>query len=178
MREILSADPDESVISKDLTSFKCRRDSDIERFLKEKAVPFEKAHKSRTYIVVKRESVGERELEILAYFSIALSSMKIKDTVSRTKRKKLCGIFEDRETPCYLIGQLAKNDPYRGDVQGKELVEYALGMFRTAHDLVGGRFVRVDCKNIPCLVDFYKVNGFRELQTDDKTGLLQLVRFI
>jgi hypothetical protein len=83
LREILSVDPDESVISKDLTSFKCRRDSDIETFLKEKAVPFEKAHKSRTYIVVKRRSVGDRELEILAYFSIALSSMKIKDTVSK-----------------------------------------------------------------------------------------------
>jgi hypothetical protein len=51
-------------------------------------------------------------------------------------------------------------------------------MFKIAHDLIGGRFVRVDCKNIPQLVEFYKANGFGELQTDDKTGLLQLVRFL
>ena len=178
LREILSADSDESGVSKDLSTFKCERDSDVERFLKEGAIPFEKAHKSRTYIVVRRDSARERELKILAYFSIALSNMKIRDTVSRSRRKRLSGIFEDSETPCYLIGQLAKNDTYEGDIQGKELIEYALSMFKIAHDLVGGRFVRVDCKNIPHLVEFYKANGFGELQTDDKTGLLQLVRFL
>ncbi len=178
LREILSADSDGSVVSKDLSSFKCGRDPDVEGFLKENAIPFEKAHKSRTYIVVNRESATQRELRILAYFSIALSNMKISDTVSKTTRRRLSGIFEDSETPCYLIGQLAKNDIYEGDIQGKELIEYALSMFKIAHDLVGGRFVRVDCKNIPHLVDFYKANGFGELQTDDKTGLLQLVRFL
>lgn len=161
-----------------MSSFRCRFDSDVERFIKEKAIPFEKAHRSRTYIVVNRESAAEKELEIMGYFSIALSNMKIKDTVSRSQRRKLSGIFEDRETPCYLIGQLAKNDPHREHIRGRELVEYALNLFRTAHDLVGGRFVRVDSKNTPCLVDFYQACGFRKLQTDAKTGLLQLVRFL
>lgn len=39
LREILSADSDESAVSKDFSTFKCERDSDVERFLKEDAIP-------------------------------------------------------------------------------------------------------------------------------------------
>lgn len=161
-----------------MSTFECKLDSDIEEFLRTKAIPFEKADKSRTYLIVKKKSAGEKELEILAYFSIALSNMDIQESVAKSQRRRLSGIFEDKVIPCYLIGQLAKNDPYSDEIEGNELIEYAMVMFKTVHDLVGGRFVRVDCKNIPCLVDFYKENGFRKLQTDDKTGLLQLVRFL
>lgn len=104
--------------------------------------------------------------------------MKIQKSVTKSQRRKLSGIFTDKVVPCYLIGQLAKNDPYSDEIEGNELVEYAMGMFKTVHDLVGGRFARVDCKDIAFLVDFYKENGFRKVQTDDKTGLLQLVRFL
>jgi len=178
LREILHVSQDDSRVSNDLSGFECKLDSDIERFLKTMAIPFEKAHKSRTYLVVKKASAGQKELEILAYFSVALSSMKIQKSVSKAQMRRLNGIFADDEVPCYLIGQLAKNDPYCEEINGKELIEYAMSIFKIGHDLVGGRFVRVDCRNIARLTDFYKQNGFRQLQMDGETGLLQFVRFI
>jgi len=161
-----------------LSTFRCRRDSDIEDFLRNKAIPFEKAHKGRTYLVVGKESAESKELRIQAYFSLALSNMRIQKGVSRTQRKRLNGIFADDLVPCFLIGQLARNDQHPEEIGGDEIVAHAMSICKMGHDLVGGRFVRVDCRDIPGLVDFYERNGFRRLQTDDKTGLLQLVRFI
>jgi hypothetical protein len=127
---------------------------------------------------VGKESAESKELQIQACFSLALSNMRVQKGVSRTQRRRLNGIFEDDLVPCFLIGQLARNDQYPEEIGGDEIVAHAMSICKMGHDLVGGRFVRVDCRDIPGLVDFYERNGFRRLQTDDKTGLLQLVRFI
>jgi hypothetical protein len=104
--------------------------------------------------------------------------MRIQKSVSRNQRRRLSGMFEDELVPCFLIGQLARDDRHADDIRGDEIVAHALSICRMGHDLVGGRFVRVDCRDICGLVDFYARNGFRRLQVDDRTGLLQMVRFL
>lgn len=70
-----------------------------------------------------------------------------------------------------------KNDRYRDKITGSELVDYAMNFLEKGHDLVGGRFVRVDCREDERLIRFYEENGFMRVQMDDEPGLLQMVRF-
>lgn len=115
----------------------------------------------------------------MAYFSVAIDHLSIGTETSKTMKRNLNGIFNEDRVPCYLIGQLARNDSCsRQLLSGEELLEYALDVLENAHDLVGGRFVRVDCKDRDSLLKFYQNNGFRSLPGRGRHGLCRLVRFI
>lgn len=86
-------------------------------------------------------------------------------------------MFPNDEIPCYLIGQLGKNDRYSGEIEGCELIDYAMNIIQIGHGAVGGRFVRVDVKRNDKLIRFYEENGFRHVQIDGESGLLQFARF-
>jgi hypothetical protein len=92
-------------------------------------------------------------------------------------RKRLNGIFMNDDVPCFLIGQLGKNDRYWDKIEGSELIDYAMNFLEKGHDLVGGRFVRVDCREDERLIRFYEENEFMRVQMNDESGLLQMVRF-
>jgi hypothetical protein len=145
--------------------------------LKERSIPFEKAHKSRTYLILEKRSSPEEGIAILAYISLALASFRIQKDVSNSMRKRLNGIFMNDDVPCFLIGQLGKNDRYWDKIEGSELIDYAMNFLEKGHDLVGGRFVRVDCREDERLIRFYEENEFMRVQMDDESGLLQMVRF-
>jgi len=174
---MLKTGTDLARIRRDLAGFKCARDSEIEVFLKESAIAFEKAHKSRTYLLIKRRSAGQKDLAILAYFSVAISRMRISKGVSRSKIRKLNGIGEKRDVPCYLVGQLGKNDYYSDEITGECLVRYAMSFLQNGHEQIGGRFVRVDCKDIKGLCRFYERNDFTSYQKETRSGLVQFVRY-
>ena len=162
-----------------MSSFKCSKDSDIQDFLCNNAIPFEKAHKSRTYIILDPASIEKEELDILAYFSVAIDHLLIREKVSKSFKKKLNGIFSDDRVPCYLVGQLARNDSFsKEDIHGEEILDYAFNVLMDAHDLVGGRFVRVDCKDCEQIKAFYVNNHFTLLPDKEDHGLCQLVKFL
>ena len=103
----------------------------------------------------------------------------IREGVTKTFRKKLNGIFNDDSVPCYLIGQLARSDSCPKEaLDGEEILNYALNVLLDAHELIGGRFVRVDAKECNGLLSFYKENGFRLLPDKEEHGYCQLVRFL
>ena len=141
------------------------------------AVPFEKAHKCRTYLIVDGGFGRKSEPDILGYVSVAISNMKVRPHISKTMKKKLDGIFQNDEVPCYLIGQLGKNDSHSLDIEGSELIEHAMDIIRIGHGAVGGRFVLIDAKRNDKLIRFYEENGFKKVQEDDTSSMIQLVRF-
>lgn len=145
--------------------------------MKERSIPFEKAHTSRTYLILEKKSSPDEGIAILAFISLALTSFSIQKDVSNSMRKRLNGIFMNDDVPCFLIGQLGKNDRYWDKITGSELIDYAMNFLQKGHDLVGGRFVRVDCREDERLIRFYEENGFMRVQMDDEPGLLQMVRF-
>jgi len=177
LKEVLAISHDEQPILNKLSEFDCRLDPDVERFLKVKAIPYEKAHKCRTYLIVDSRFEGGSGPRILAYVSVALSNLKVKEHVSKTMKKRLDGIFQNDEVPCYLIGQLGKNDRYSREIEGCELINYAMNIIRIGHKAVGGRFVRIDVKRNDKLIRFYEENGFRMVQEDDESDLIQFARF-
>lgn len=119
---------------------------------------------------------------ILGYFTLALGLMDISPSVSRTKQKKLAGLFFDKDTreqktPCYLIGQIGRDDRYGELVDGGFLIDAALVMAMMAREKVGGLFVRIDCARIDGLMRMYERLGFEWIQRNEANGLEELVQF-
>lgn len=86
-----------------------------------------------------------------------------------------------------LIGQLGKNyyNGYNDLISGDILLKLACDKVKEAQDILGGRFVFLECEDKPQLKDFYESNGFvcfakRNLEKDERernTGdyLLQML---
>lgn len=150
-----------------ISIFSCRNDIDIENFLKEKAILFEKLGKSRTFIIY-----NEEEFSILAYFTLSIQVLKIPQNLSNRKIMSLDGYSAKingekiTEIPAILIGQLAKNDLHKNDISGIELMNYCLSTVLDGQMRLGGRIIMLECYNKPYLVDFYKKFGFVKLEKD------------
>ena len=152
---------DEEKVKTLLNSFSCSKNLEVENFLKNSAILFEKLNKSRTYLIFKRGTT-----DILAYFTLTISILKIvDDDVSKKTLKKLDGISkEKREFPVYLIGQLGKNDKFWNEISGKEILEKAINLIYKANEIVGGRVILIETLNNEKPIKFYEENGFKILQ--------------
>ena len=162
-----------------VSTFLCSREPDVEDFLKTKAAKYEKTSKSRTYLIIDEESLMKKEIRIIAYFTLALKTLSIGSDVSKSKVKKLDGLFNKAtNVTAYLIGQLGKNDLYKSCITGKEIIDYAVNIIVKVHGLIGGRFILVECNDNEKLIKFYNDNSFVYLQKDIGNGLVQLIRFL
>ncbi|MCM1062828.1 MAG: hypothetical protein NC452_21515 [Eubacterium sp.] len=160
---------DNQNLMKLLSSFSCDKDKDVESFLHNRAIDFERLNKSRTYLLCDDEILDkEGRIIILGYFSLSLKVLDLSENLSNRKRKMLDGISAKlhgeviRSVPCYLIGQLAKNSniPNTISVSGAEMINCAMSIIRSAETVVGGRYVLIECHNNPKLLKFYTENSF------------------
>lgn len=175
-----------------LKEYKCELNNDVEYFLKEKAIEFSKQDISRTFIVMSQYQGKE---VIVGYFAIANKSTTIKKFIlSNTKRKKLLKYAEyDNENKGYtialpLIGQLGKNynNGYNKLITGDILLKFACDKIKETQDILGGRYVFLECEDNKKLKEFYEENGFecfgkRNLEKDERKRnsgeyLLQMLR--
>ncbi len=121
---------------------------------------------------------------MLAYFTIALQTLKIPAGMSANQIKNLDGIFARKgsellsEIPAFLIGQLGKNDMFCKQISGDEVIDYALSTLFRVQELIGGRVVFVECLDKPELIDFYTRNGFKVFRQDPGDKLLQMLRLL
>ena len=175
-----------------LSDYKCELNQDVEYFLKEKAIEFSKQDISRTYIVMSQYK--DKDV-IVGYFAITNKVTNIKKVkLSETKRKRLLKFaVYDKESKCYsialpLIGQLGKNyyNGYNSLISGDILLKLACDKIKEAQELLGGRFVFLECEDKNKLEEFYSNNVFvcfgkRNLEKDERTKnegeyLLQMLR--
>ena len=171
-----------------ISSFICPADPDIESFLNARAIKFENASKSRTYLIFDEEAAHTGELRLLAYFTIALHILIVPEGFSGNRVKKLDGFSSTirgkrlSEFPCYLIGQLGKNAVYPADlITGDVIMEYTLGVIGQASELAGGRIILIECRPIEYLIDFYRRNGFSYYDDEpdlDGNLMIQMIRLI
>lgn len=167
-----------------LSSFSCPKDIDIEKFIKERAIEFEKLGKSRTYLIFIEECFNVGKPIICGYFSLSLKSLQIPEKTSNRTRMKLDGFSSKKnnepikELTCYLIGQLSKNFAEElKDFSGSELLDYAFEKISHAQRYVGGRFVLVECHNDKKIINFYKNNGFEHFANIPDNGK-EMLQFI
>lgn len=118
-------------------------------------------------------------METLEYwhFSLALKSLKFDVSLSKTRIRKIDGLSNKIEdTSVYLLGQLAKNELYQKETDGKEILEgYVFPLVAQAVKYVGGRIILIECANKEKLISFYGNNGFVYLQDDE---YVQMIRFL
>lgn len=175
-----------------LKNYKCDLNKDVEYFLKEKAIEFSKQDISRTFIVM--SSYKNQEV-IVGYFAIANKTTIIKKVIlSNNKKKKIAKYAKyEAENKGYnialpLIGQLGKNynNDYNKLITGDVLLKLACDKVKEIQNLIGGRYVFLECEDKPYLKEFYESNGFeyfgkRSLEKDEKNKnsgeyLLQMLR--
>nr|DAQ69772.1 MAG TPA: hypothetical protein [Caudoviricetes sp.] len=175
-----------------LNDYKCELNHDVEYFLKEKAILFSKQDISRTFLVM-NEYQGKDV--IVGYFAITNKATTVKKfIISNTKRKKILRYAEyNNESKGYnialpLIGQLGKNynNGYNKLITGDILLKFACDKIKETQNILGGRYVFLECEDIDKLREFYEDNGFecfgkRNLEKDERDKnkgeyLLQMLR--
>ena len=184
---IYKLEPDPRLLQQILNTFSCGQDSDIASFLHSRAVEFERLSKARTYLIVDEISLKQGTFTILGYFSIALKTLSIPETLSNRARKELDGFSGKihgepiQNIPCYLIGQLARNSLTDAKtLPGNAIFGLAYGTIAAAVNLVGGRYLMIECRNIESLIRFYKNNLFTEIAriSDGTVPMVKMIRKI
>lgn len=175
---ILNSDTTEEELKTLLFSFECNSlshgASDVEDFLHNKAINFERMDMSRTYLVL---ATYKNEPYLAGYFAIAPKPLVIPKKqfqgISMSLRRKLMGFghktdMKNYECKGYLLGQLGKNYSQiakkANQVSGNDLLTLAYGKIKEAHSLVGGRVLHLECENHEKIKGFYQKNGFRQLE--------------
>jgi len=123
-----------------LSLFFCPKNSDVETFLRDKAITFEKASRARTYLILDEEALTDGKIDIIAYFTVSMKALNLREGISKNVRKHLDGLGNKQGSTfvVYLIGQLGKNDTYRSEIDGKELITRAIATIKEAYEIVGG----------------------------------------
>lgn len=162
-----------------LKSFKCNLNKDVEYFLHEKAIAFSKQGIAETFIVT---SLYKNRDVIVGYFATTNKSINIKRfSLSNSKRKRLLkfaqydDVYKTYTVALPLIGQIGKNynNGYNELITGDILLKMACDKIRIAQDVLGGRFVFLECEDKLKLREFYENNGFvcfgkRNLEKDER----------
>lgn len=165
-----------------LSQFLCKEDSDITDFLVNKALEYEKRDRARTYIYFDQAYLEEMgELKVISYFSTALKTIKIPESLNLSKNlKKKLGNLSDKDNNIvvYLIGQLGRDSGYNASaISGKQMLEDCYALIESAREVMGGRIILLECKPHPRLCKFYESEGYIDI-TEDENGLRQYIKFI
>ena len=143
---------------------------------------YEKSDNARTYLVTNENDdiLGYFSLALSVvdiYFSLALSVVDIPPGISKAMMKKMRGFgrYSADSVPCYLLGQLARDDnASHDDLMMRDFIDFAIEYVMAAKQYVGGRFLLIDC--VDDLVDLYERHDFIKI---NKTGdLNQLIMFL
>jgi len=184
----------EKQTEKILSQFSCPLNKDVESFLHNSAIGLAKQGISVTQLIF---ASYKQEPVITGYFTLANKNIMVANkNMSNTTRKKISkfGVF-DPDMRGYrisapLIAQMGKNytNGYYSLITGDELLHIACNKVVQAQELIGGKFVYLECEDKPALIDFYASNGFvnfgqRALdrdETDVLTGqyLIQMLKYL
>lgn len=183
---------DRDLLDQILSSFSCKQDDDIQKFLHTRAVKFEELSKSRTYLICDEDQLNSEDfcldqLIIYGYISLALKVLSVPETVDNKTRKELDGLSSKihgeriNDFSCYLIGQLSRNSNVPKDsVSGSELLQFAYDIISDAVTAVGGRYMMIECHDRKELIQFYLNNHFSEISRipDQELPMVQMIRKI
>ncbi|CAM3862793.1 hypothetical protein [Alkalicoccus chagannorensis] len=160
---------------------------DVEHFIKEKAIEFQRMDLSRTYLVLSRY---QGKFFLAGYFSIANKPLVIPkkqyQKFPTSVRKRLMGQGHKTEQrnyqiKSYLLGQLGKNYSQvakeAGAASGSDILELAQKKVKEAYKLMGGRILYLECEDNEKITGFYEKNGYSKLnEYESPNGLVIMVK--
>jgi predicted GNAT family N-acyltransferase len=174
---------DEKKAQELISIFNCEKDKDIENFIRERAILFEKLGKSRTYLIFDED---EEEFKVLAYFTLAMQVLKIPEDLLSNRKTKFLDGFSSKirgekitEFPTILIGQVGKNDLFKELISGNEIMQYCLSTVFKGQAVLAGRIIMLECKDVPYIINLYKKFGFQKLEKDyDEDEHIQMIKIL
>lgn len=157
-------------VKKSLKTFLCARNVDVQDFLHNKAITFERNLRSCTYLYV-----SNADKSVVAYITLGIKSLLTNDLSDETI-KFLDGYTSQMPSiPCYLIAQLGKSDTCKEKI-GKFLLDDALSIIDKSQDSLKGRFVLIDSVNDDKVINFYKQNSFIALENDKSLKSIKMIK--
>jgi len=156
---------DEEEIKSLLCCFSCPRNKDLQDFLCNSSIEFSKRNVSKTYLII-----NEDNLDILAYFSLAFTSIQSSDfEISKTLVSSMDGFNKHAtEIKVHLIGQIGKNFAVENNPINLGLIlQETFTIIKQIRAMAGGRFAILECNNNPSLIALYKKCGFKILPTKE-----------
>jgi len=158
-------------VKKILKTLKCNINKDIETFLYNKAITFERKLRARTYLLLEKNT-----LEVAGYFSIAISVLYA-DEIEEKVLLEIGDLQTKKDIPCLLIGQIAKSDNYKNVKLGKILMEHAIEKLEMTNKIIGGRFILLDAINNQKIIEFYENFGFFVIEESNKDSIKMIRPF-
>lgn len=149
-----------------LSDFFCPKNKDVENFIKNKAIEFEKHGWSATQLIY---ASYKGTWVLIGYYALAQKTLIVENQAVPKSLKKRLKQFATYNSdikrymiPAPLIAQLGKNfnNNYNCLITGDELLGMAIEDVKITQQILGGKVVYLECEDIPDLVDFYKSNGF------------------
>ena len=144
-----------------------------------KALEFDKRNVSRTYLLCDEDAFVQGKLVIAAYYTVAIKTLVLGNTVSKRMVKEIDGFSKEVDSvSAVLIGQLGKDKVAGTLLRGADILSDAVDLAYQVYALAGCRITFLECEPIDKLISFYQSNGFVCLQTNPKSGLTQMLRFL
>lgn len=173
MREYLSGKDDrvlgEDALQQIISEFSCKKNPDVERFLKEQSIEFTKKNQSVTYLVFANEDAA-----LVGYFTLAIKPISVNVSgFSNTMKRKIARVSEcDKASStytlsAYLVAQLGKNFANGANERttGEQLLQAAVDTIKELQFMAGGMVVFLEAENQEQLMRFYEKNGFKRFDT-------------
>lgn len=153
-------------LSDALDSFRCCADEDMETFLRQKTFQFLERGWCSVYLILDEQEFDAGHIKISAYFTLSHKSL-IPGDVPKRKVKDAGGFKDAQSIHFVLIGHLGKyieryvdgkivSDP----ISGKEILDFAFEVIRSASGLIPCRCVMVECNDNGKVHKVYTDYGF------------------
>lgn len=164
--EIINKEYNTSKIEDSFKKFSCHREEDLENFLVNKAITYEKSDIGKTYLCLDAAELKEKRFVIMAYFTIAQRAVDI-SALSSKKRRKMLGSFQGRDSikcvSAFLIGQLGRCDDYSAeDLSGEQILNECYHAISLAARIVGGKMIVLECRE-HMYEKFYQKQEFKKI---------------
>ena len=157
-------------VKKILKTFSCAKNTDVQDFLHNKAITFERNLRACTYLYT-----SNADKSVAGYFSIGIT-YTLTNKLDKAVVKFLDGYTDETiAIPCYLVGQLGKSDSCKEKI-GNYLLDDALSIIDKAQDSLKGRFVLIDAVNDDKVINFYKENSFILIENSTSNKSVKMVK--
>ena len=164
---------EEKELKKILDRYRNIKDSDIENFLRKKALIYEKRKWCSVYLLVDEEKLNNGEIFVEGYFTLSNRVLHISDNVSNKIKKKLYNGLKktgDGFIHVLLIGQLGKyiGKEFCSQLSVNEILDFAFEIIEQVKERIVCNCVILECdiKRVG-LMNRYRNYGFHELQQED-----------
>ncbi|MBC1423914.1 hypothetical protein [Listeria seeligeri] len=179
LSDLLDSFKENEIEEKIKSSFSCRREKDLESFLHEKAILYERSSLGRTFLFLDKVKLLEGVFSVIGFFTTAQTSYDISVLSKKRKRKVLGSAVPGRDSlksfPAFLIGQIGRNDLYTSeDLNGKTMLNECFLQLKQVSKIIGGEHVILECREY-MFKNFYEAQGFQKfVEEPTPEGLLTL----